>query len=50
MIDEDEGPTDQKVGTFKERVSGDIEVELHLVPGSGQMILRRKNMPAPQNG
>jgi hypothetical protein len=45
------GPTDTKIGTFKENQDGDIEIEIFGVPGSGQMILRRRGAAnAPENG
>jgi hypothetical protein len=45
------GPTDTKIGTFKEKDDGDIEIEIFAVPGSGQMIVRRRpGTPGPQNG
>ena len=44
------GPTDTKIGTYAETEEGDIEIKLSYVPGSGKMIVRRRNASLPQNG
>jgi hypothetical protein len=44
------GPTDTKIGTFKENEVGDIEIDIFSVPMSGQMIVRRRPPTGPQNG